>query len=442
MHLKSLDHMGIQVKSNDKRNLSAKHLVDAIKTKHEEQRRARVTKGKIPRHQFAYHFDDQDVILDLLRLMTIYAAVGGQHNAMERRRILEFFETFIPQFFDLSEESVHDRLVDIDQDSAEEEDDEAASTTEQTNGRPRRNGKKSDLLRGVLDPGRNGSRSRNNKEESAASGSKETTPDVGSVNDEDTPDGAEDAALPEVSNDRWLPTVPRPTIVRDARNRQDDRENSLLDVDGELKADAPFPRSWYNFYCNQNIFVFFSVFQALYKRLADVKNSPESVLEEIRRQKAERPAKSLGLASEDMEYFDAKDPDSFWPRTLDLIEDYINGEIDEARYQDVLRHYYLKNGWTLYTIQDLLKTLCRIGLACNNPDTKGEKTKELVREYLSSRQQEETSYQTEISARKFAEKCIKDGEMFVICWVSLNTNSQSDLLKTFHFTPFVTNTPI
>jgi len=418
MHLKSLDHMGIQVKSNDKRNLSAKHLVDAIKTKHEEQQRARVTKGKIPRHQFQYTFSDQDAVLDLLRLMTIYATVGGQHNAMERRRILEFFETFIPQFFDLPEEMVQDKLVDIDQDSAEEEEDEAASTTEQTNGRPRRNGKKSDLLRGVLDPGRNGSRSRTNKEESAASGSKETTPDVGSANEDDTPDAAEDAALPEVSNDRWLPTVPRPTVAPEAKNRPHDPENSLLDVDGELKADAPFPRSWYNFYCNQNIFVFFSVFQALYKRLVDVKNSPESVLEEIRRQKAERPAKTLGLASEDMEYFDARDPGSFWQRTLDLIEDYINGEIDEARYQDVLRHYYLKNGWTLYTIQDLLKTLCRIGLSCNNPDTKGEKTKELVREYLSTRHQEETSYQTEISARKFAEKCIKDGEMFVICWVS------------------------
>lgn len=407
--------MGIQVKSNDKRNLSAKHLVDVIKTKHEEQRRARVAKGKTPRHQFLFSFKDQNVLLDLLRFMTIYATVGGQHNATERRRILEFFETFIPQFFDLPDDLVQERLSDIDQDSAEEEEDEP-TPNELTNGRPRRNGKKSDLLRGVLDPGRNSSRSRTQKDESAASGSKETTPDVGSG--EETPDAPEDVAIPEVSNDRWLPTVPRPTIVKEARNRNHDQDSSLLDVDGELKADAPFPRAWYNFYCNQNIFVFFSVFQALYKRLEDVKNSQESVLEQVRREKAEKPAKVLGLVREDMHFFDDENPETFWPRTTELIEDFINGEIDEARYQDVLRHYYLKKGWTLYTIQDLLKTLCRIGLACNNPDTKGEKTKELVREYLSSRQQEETSYQTEISARKFAEKCVKDGEMFVICWVS------------------------
>lgn len=417
MHLKSLDHMGIQVKSNDKRSLAAKHLVDVIKTKHEEQRRIRMAKGKTPRYQFSYPFNDEDLVLDLLRFMIIFANVGGQHNAQERRRILDFFESFIPQFFDLSEEKVQERLADIDQDSAEEDEDEAAPM-ELTNGRTRRNGKKSDLLRGVLDPGRNGSRSRGQKEDSAAAGSKETTPDVGSANEEEMADAPEDSSVPEMSNDRWLPTVPGPIIVEKGKGG---RGAELLDVDGELKADAPFPRRWYNFYANQNIYVFFTVFQALFRRLEEVKQSRDSVLEEMRRENAEKPAKILGFVHEGMHYFDSEDPATFWPKTVELIEDFINGEIEESRYQDVLRHYYLRKGWTLYTIQDLLKTLCRIALSCNNPDAKGEKTKELVKAYLDSRQQTETSFQNEISARKFAEKCIKDGEMFVIAWVSAFT---------------------
>lgn len=415
-HLKSLDHMGIQVKTNDKRNLAAKHLVDVIKTKHEEQRRIRVAKGKTPRYQFAYIFKDEDLLLDLLRFMVIYASVGGQHNAQERRRIIEFFETFIPQFFDLPEDQVQEKLADIDQDSAEEDDDDA-TPAELTNGRTRRNGKKSDLLRGVLDPGRNGSRGRGQKEDSAASGSKETTPDVGSANEEEMPDAPEEAAVPDVSNGRWLPTVPGPIIVEKSKGRKGCKGSDLVNVDGELKADAPFPRLWYNFYCNQNIYVFFSIFQTLYSRLEEVKKSTDSVLEEIRREKAEKPAKVLGLVQDGMHFFDSEDKETFWPRTVELIEDFINGEIDESRYQDVLRHYYLKVGWKLYTIQDLLKTLCRIALSCNNPDSKGEKTKELVKAYLESRKQTETSFQNEINARKFAEKCIKDGEMFVIAWV-------------------------
>ncbi|KAM7222577.1 hypothetical protein V8F06_002071 [Rhypophila decipiens] len=412
MHLKSLDHMGIQVKTNDKRNLAAKHLVDLIKTKHEEQRRLRVAKASnVPRYQFKYSFQDRDLLLDLLRFMIIYANVGGQHNAVERRRILEFFETFIAQFFDLPEESVQEKLADIDQESGEEDEDEP-NPQELTNGRSRRNGKKTGLLRGLLDPGRNGSRTRGQKEDSAASGSKETTPDVGSANEEEMPDAPEDSTVPEASNGRWLPTVPGLTVQV---AKPGDAPN-LADELGGLKADAPFKRKWYNFYCNQNMYVFFTVFQTLFKRLEDVKHSTESVLEEMRRENAEKPAKILGLVHEGLHYFDSEDPKTFWPRTVELIEDFINGEIEENRYQEVLRHYYLKKGWTLYTIQDLLKTLCRIGLACNNPDAKGEKTKELVRAYLESRQQQETSFQTEISARKFAEKCIKDGEMFVICW--------------------------
>ncbi|KAI1455887.1 paired amphipathic helix protein Sin3b [Annulohypoxylon moriforme] len=406
MHLKSLDHMGIQVKQNDKRNLSAKHLVDVIKTKHEEQRRLRSSKNAVPRYQFAYELGDREVILDLLRFMVLYGTNNGHHSATEKERIVDFFEFFIPQFFELPEDKVQDRLHDIDRESGEE-DAEEQLPAELTNGRSRRNGKKSDLLRGVLDPGRNGTKTRNQKEDSAASGSKETTPDANSANEEEMADAPDDPVPTEQSNERWLPVVPRATVVKG--------ENPLVDGEGELKADGFFPRPWYNLFCNQTIFVFFTVFQTLYKRLKAVKDSKNSVSEEIIRSKSKKPAKELGISINEINYFDENDPASFWPKTVELIEDYITGEIDENRYQEVLRHYYLKKGWTLYTIQDLLRTLCRLSLTCTSPDSK-EKTPDLINHFLNSRHNEETSYQTEISARKYAEKCIKDGDMFVICW--------------------------
>ncbi|KAI0107869.1 hypothetical protein GGR51DRAFT_145759 [Nemania sp. FL0031] len=406
MHLRSLDHMGIQVKQNDKRSLSAKHLVDVIKTKHEEQRRLRSTKDQVSRYQFAYDLSDEDVLLYLVRFMVLYGTHNGHHSTAEKERIVDFFESFIPQFFELPEDKVHERLNDIDRDSGEE-DAEDQLPAELTNGRSRRNGKRSDLLRGVLDPGRNTTKPRTRKEESAASGSKETTPDVGSANEEEMADAPEETATSELSNERWLPTIPRATVVKG--------DSSLLDADGELKADGFFPRPWYNFFCNQAIYVFFSIFQTLYKRLKEVKESRDSVLTAITRLKSKKPAKDLGITVNEINYFDENDPASFWPKTVELIEDYITGEIDENRYQEVFRHYYLKKGWKLYTILDLLKTLCRLSLTCTSSDAK-EKTPDLIQQFLNSRQQEETSYQTEISARKFAEKCIKDGDMFVICW--------------------------
>ncbi len=81
-------------------------------------------------------------------------------NAQERRRIVEFFETFIPQFFDLPDEKVQERLADIDQDSAEEDEDDA-TPAELTNGRA---GMGRNPTSFAADPGRNGSRTRADKE--------------------------------------------------------------------------------------------------------------------------------------------------------------------------------------------------------------------------------------------------------------------------------------
>jgi paired amphipathic helix protein Sin3a len=410
MHLKSLDHMGIQVKSNDKKHLSAKHLVDVIKTKHEEQRRERSLKGKAPRYQFTWDFNDKDAIIDLLRIAAAYTVHNGQHSTNEKERIVNFFKDFLVAFFDLPEDEAQERIPSFHPDSGEDDADEH-TPAELTNGRSKRNGKKGDLLRGVLDPGRNGTKSRSQKEDSAASGSKETTPEVGSANEEEMPDAAEDATMPDVTNDRWLPIVPKPTIGNGL--------TELVTDDGDLKADGFFSRPWYNFFCNQTIYVFFSVFQSLYSRLKDVKESTDGVSAEATRFFRDRPATEIGLTENVMNYFlPDDDPSTFWPKTLALIEEYIEGDLDEGRYQDILRHYYLKHGWKLYTIQDLLKSLCRLALTCTSTDAK-EKTPELIAQYRVSREKEETSYQTEIVARKFAEKCVKDGELFVICWVSL-----------------------
>lgn len=408
LYLKSLDHMGLSVKTNDKRNLSAKHLIDMIKTKHEEQMRAQTTPAEKPQYQFLWKFEDKDVLLDVLRFMCVYTTNSGQIGSAEKERIMDFFETFIPRFFDLPEEEVNKRVAGLDRDSVDEDGEEAAPT-ELSNGKSSKRKGKPDLLRDVLDPSaRNGSKSR--KEGSNASGSKETTPDVTSGNEEEMPDAPEDESVPEVmANDRWMATVPMPTVVNG--------DGSLLDENGDLKADGFFRRPWYNFFCNQTIYVFMSIFHTLYSRLKEVKESRDSVKEEIERENMDKPGKHLRLIHSDYKFFENLEEHEFWPKTVSLIEDYIQGEIEESTFQDILRHYYLKNGWKLYTIQDLLKTLCRLGLTCNSSDNK-DKSNDLIRQYMTNRQNEETSYQVEISARKFAEKCVKDAEMFVVAWVS------------------------
>lgn len=399
--------MGIHVKAADKKNFTPKHLIDAIKTKYEEQRRQRQERKVIPRHQFGYEFDDAEVIGDVLHVMVLYVQNSNHHNANERRRISDFFERFIPLFFDLSQEIV-DRAIDSITQSTSNEDDEELAPLELPNGNKskRPNGRKNDLRRGVLDKARNGTKGRDQKEDSA-SGSKESTPDVESLGDEDQ-EPSEDNIATEVTNERWA-AIPGAVAVNGT--------SPLSAEELELRADRQFTRDSYSLYSNTTIFVFMSIFQSLYQRFKDIKNAESDAIEEGRRVRMKKPAQDIGISEPRDEYFGGLvDGETYYSKALSLVEDLIEGDLEDVKYQEFLRHYYLKEGWKLYSVTDLLKHLCRLGATCSGPDTK-EKTPELLNQYYHDREQKETTYNTEINLRKQAEKYIKEGELFALRWV-------------------------
>ncbi len=391
--------MGLHVKQADKKNFSAKHLVDAIKTKFEEQRRQKTTLGKYPKYQFSHEFTDPDVIVDLLRFMLIYAANAPQHNTLERRRIYEFFEKFIPTFFDISEDRVKECSRGIDRLTPEDEDE--MTHLEGSNGRGRRgNGKKGDLRRGVLDKGRNGVKGRGHKEGSAT-GSKESTPDGDSNMEDEGDEATDDMSTPRVTSDRWA-TRPHP---------------GEPDQDAEYQADQPFHRYDYSLYGNQTIFVFFTIFETLYRRLKSIKDSEEIAKEAGIRINKPKPAKDIGLLPDGDDFYADLNGESYYSRTLTLIEEFITGDVDEANYTTWLRRYYLKTGWQVYTINDLLKSLSRLGAVCSSHDTK-EKTPDLIEQFYKNRHSPISTWNAEINMRKQAEKYIKDGELFLVQWAS------------------------
>jgi paired amphipathic helix protein Sin3a len=269
MYLRSLDHQGIQVKQSDKKHFSAKHLVDAIKTKHEEHRRQQKTTGSAPKYQYLWQFEDKSIIVDVLRLMVMYVANASQHNNLERHRIREFFIKFIPTFFDISEDVIADSIRDIERATPDDDSEDVAPLELPNGGRGRRigNGKKTDLRRGVLDKNqnRNGNGKGRSHKEDSATGSKESTPDVDSVGEDDAGEMADDQAVTEVANGNWAGVA---TPV-------DTRQSVLHTEDLDFSADQPFSRDYYKLWSNQTIFVFMSLFQTLYDRLKDIKASEE-----------------------------------------------------------------------------------------------------------------------------------------------------------------------
>ena len=410
MYWKSLDHMGIQVKAADKRNFAAKHLVDAIKTKHEEQRRQRSTTKKFEKHQFAFEFMDQEVIADLLYFMVLYATNASQHNGPERRRISEFFERFVTVFFGLPEDLIAQKLASITRGTPDDDSEDAGhSELPPSRGRPRPNKKRDWLKEAIGGAGRNGTKGRGQNQDSAT-GSKESTPDVDSIMEDDG-DVAEDLTISQVTNDRWATAMP---IAFHGPNEK----SAGLPKKINLKADQPFKRDFYRLHGNQTIFVLFSIFQTLYRRLLEIKESEDDARDEGERALDEKPAQKVALAPENVDFFIPPEGETYYSHTLLLIKDFINGEVEEANYQSFLRRYYLRKGWQVYTIMDLLKSLCRLGALCSSVDSK-EKTPDLLEQYYRNRQLEETSYNIEINMRKQADKYVKDGELFLIEWVCI-----------------------
>ena len=188
--------------------------------------------------------------------------------------------------------------------------------------------------------------------------------------------------------------------------------------DFELKADQPFYREWYSMYANQTIFQFFSIFEVLYRRLKALKDGEAAVTEEVRRIKAPKPAKEIGLLEERNDWFSQDSSESYYNRALQVMEEFVLGDVEEVKYQDFLRTYYLQRGWALYTISDLLKNICRYATTCSSNDSK-EKTPLIINSFLTNRNKDETTFNQEIDLRKKVEKIVGDADMYLIRYVSI-----------------------
>lgn len=321
MYLKSLDHMGIQVKTADKKLFNPKHVVDLIKTKMEEQRRQRKSGDmKVAKHQLSYVFEDDDVMMDAVRLLWTHIENTGQLNATERDRTWDFVKNFILTFFGISKARFTENL-----------------------------------------------------------------------------------ATSEVSNERWMATTPG------AGNTA----AGLADV--ELTADELFVRPWYNLYCNHTILNFFYLLEILYRRLKDVKDCEKEAAEAVDRANRPKPATDIGLLDRrgPGDFFSPGSNELHYHTVLELLDGFIKNEVSEAEFQGYMRQFYLRKGWALYTVQDLMKQLCKLGSICAGNDSK-DKTNEILRLFEANRVEEETSFNIEINFRKGVEKYIKDGDMFLI----------------------------
>ncbi len=398
------------MKSADKRQFQPKTLQTEIQVKYEEQRALRQRSQRneaVPKYQFLYNFSDIEVIQDACHLILTHLHHAYVGNAADQAKLENFFKTFIPAFFDLDRDSFNRKMNDVYDTSPpnEEAEDDLVPNDEQSAGRGRRavNGKKANLLRGVLERGQNGKSNHKGKEDQD---SKESTPDVLSMDEDtatsmDTP--SEQPVRVDAAEHRWM----EHPSTGNRGNRQD------------IDHNQPYKRDSFNLYASSNIYCFFRMYEMLYERLANLKANEKSVHEDVRRAKIPKPAHDLKLVDKTPSdlFYDVSPNANYYRQVVRMCEDVTKERVDIIHLEETLRRFYMQNGWQLYSFDKMLVAMVRFAWQILVSDNK-DKSLEIINLFYKDRKETETTHQAELTYRKQVEKLTKDADIYRITYVS------------------------
>ena len=396
--------------AQNSRQFQPKQLQTEIQTKYEEQRRQRsISANPVSKYQFEYTFDDVDMIYDICHLILTYVHASNHGNTIDQTRVESFFNTFIPTFFDLDPDNFQRKMSDIyiGTPSNEEAEDEAvAEEVAPARGRRGGNGRKGTLLRGVLD------RKQKDRDGSAMRDSKETTPDIGSIDDDNAATPSEDTSRADATDHRWT-ELPQ----------------------GPIRGDEPFKRDSFNLYASLHIYCFFRLFEMVYARFAFIKANEAAVHEDVRRANLHKPADDLSMADrKPAEYFNDVSPGAnYYRQILGQCESVVKGELEMSHLEDTLRRFYIQKGYQLYTLEKMLNTCARNAMQILVSDNK-DKSLEIIHLFYKDRKEDETTHDAELLYRKQVDKLSKDGDIYRITYVSSQFSSSFPIQFPFFHT--------
>jgi len=386
---KSLDHQSITVKQTDKRQFQPKSLTNEIQVRYEEQKRMQAIQEVAQEdYQFAFSFKDEDVLIDVARLMLSFA---DNNTTLDFSKVVPFIKEFVPLFFGIDVQKFEQRVQMSGQNTPNDSGDETPGPDDDASQRGRT--KKSDLRRQLLDP-----TGKPRKDDS-----RDTTPELASgVEDDAARDSSNSNGRAERPTSNWVQYSSLPTAYGDK----------------QFEHEEPYRRTEYNMYANASIYCFFRMFVYLYERLLNLKESEDEVRRVVTRAKEPKAAQRLKMLDKQPEDFfkDTSSSASYYQQVLDMFQDQIQGESDMGFIEETLRRYYLQNGWQLYSFDRLLSSLVRFGLSIVSHDNK-DKSIDIYNLFKKDRVNDTTTHKNEISYRKAVEKYAKDADTFRITFV-------------------------
>ncbi|KAF5095146.1 hypothetical protein D0Z03_001903 [Geotrichum reessii] len=315
---KSLDHRGLTFKQTDKKNLTTRQLVSEIITVKTEQTNKRLNPlTPKPKDQLVYYVKDNDVLVDMYKLVLIFLEHSNSYSHNDRERMIPFFRTFLVLFFSLPED-----LLDVPEKNEEEEEnvDSAADSTSVS----KRSREDIDHLRDFLKKSKHARIEKHREEEK---------------NDEEK--SKEEEAFEEIekAGELWLRHINASST-------------------GDLFEQRP--RHTFNLFANSTVYVFFRLINILYERLKEVKSYEAIVSKEIAGNRGVQFAKDLELYDKRLEEMGLEfDKDDCYGQLLKLIEKLIEGDLEHQWYEESIRQAYRNRAYKLYTVDKVLQAIVK-----------------------------------------------------------------------------------
>ncbi|KAI7528935.1 hypothetical protein KC317_g20513, partial [Hortaea werneckii] len=419
MFWRSLDHQAVGNAKNDKRQFQTKTLQTEVAVRHEEmRRRERAGETGLMRReaQLSLEVHDLDVVVDAAYLLLQYT-----HNNLETEhpRLAGFVGEFVPLFFGLDKEVFEAQIRSRFGGTPFNEPIENGATPgaeDATAARGRKPGKS--LLRTALDRGRGSRTGRKDRDDSAASNSRASTPDVASQSgdgDKATDETNAEAAAAEdgaaVAEAAKEPQVQKWFAHPEAGNAT---SSAAQNVD----PNEPQKRVVFKLWANTPLYCFIRMFFILYERLYKVKVSEDGCRETVKNAKKHKPAMELGIMDKTPDDFfsDTSETAQYYPQVLGKLDDVLKGDLEfTPDVEETLRRFYLQSGYPLYAFEKMISQTGRYAIAVLNGEGK-EKSWDIYQAFKRDRAREVSTVPQSTEYKKSVEKLVREGDVYRVDW--------------------------
>ena len=433
MFWRSLDHQLVNTRTNDRRQFQTKALQQEIALKWEEmsqQEKANagnvtgpLKSASLVKPQLSFEIADREVIVDAAWLILVQ--VDAQGNGTDSPRLSPFIREFVPLFFGLDTAWFEQKLRQKMGGTPGNGEELVASADEAEGSSRGRKGGKTNLLRQAVD--RTGPKSkfgRKDREDSNASQSRASTPDVASNAGEESGD------MTGVETTGGTPTPDDETAKATRADPETSRwfnhpatENTF----GPKKIDPneAHKREVFRLWGNTPIFCFVRMFVIFYERLHKLKLSEAECRETVKNAQKAKPAMDLGIMDKlPSDFFAHTGPSAnFYAQMLSKFSAVLEGDLDFANegVEDCLRRFYLQAGYPLYAFEKMVQALARhASQVVSQESGNKEKSWDIVQLWRKDRAKGElVSAVQSTDYRKAVEKLIGAGvEEYAVDWVS------------------------